>query len=169
MERPGILVLQHYKENRRKCSLEALRGRPGIEFRTIRPAYPNPRLAVDGGIVLALESPVLTRADGAVFAENSAARLIVVDGAWVKVRSVVRNIVPARPGVEVRFRSLPPGIVTAFPRQSKLFDDPEEGLSSLEALAAAFQLLGFPARDLLERYRWKEEFLDHNRELFRAS
>lgn len=163
---PNVLVLQHYKENRRKCSLEPLRGRSDVEFRRIFPEYPNPDLVVDGGIVLAVDSPVLDPRDRVVFDRARDARVIVVDGTWTKIQSVVANIVPSRDDAPLIFRSLPEGIVTAYPRRSKLREDPEEGLASIEALVAALHVLGRDWEGLLDGYRWADAFLDANRELF---
>ena len=45
------------------------------------------------------------------------------------------------------------------PRVSKVFDDPDRGLASIEALYVARRLLGDDDRDLLHGYHWKDEFL----------
>jgi ribosome biogenesis protein Tsr3 len=58
-------------------------------------------------------------------------------------------------------RRLPP-LVTAYPRKSKLFEDPERGLASIEALYAALVLLGNLRPDLLADYRWAKEFVERN-------
>ncbi len=162
---PPILILQHYRENQRKCSVEALRGRDGVEFRTIEPVYPNPSLVVDGGIVLAIDAPTLAPADRGLLESDPRAALIVVDGTWTKIRSVVANIRPRDDGTRLERRSLPPGLRTAYPRRSKLRDDPPAGLASLEALVAALAMLGYGWRGLLEGYRWRKEFLELNREV----
>jgi pre-rRNA-processing protein TSR3 len=52
--------------------------------------------------------------------------------------------------------------VTAYPRRSRTFTDPERGLASIEALFAALALLGEPRRELLDGYRWAAEFLAAN-------
>ena len=61
-------------------------------------------------------------------------------------------------------RSLP-GLQTAYPRSSKIFDDPEGGLASIEALWAAYHLMGRPTDGLLDHYRWAEQFLAANSDL----
>lgn len=165
--RPGVLVLQHYKENLRKCSLRVQRSRADFEFRTIEPVYPNRGLIIDGGVVLTLDAPVLNSDDRALFDARPENRLIVIDGTWTKIRSMVKNIVAKKDASTVDYRSLPDSLVTAYPRRSKLYDDPEGGLSTLEALVAAYHLLGYPALDLLEEYRWKNEFLERNHDFFR--
>ena len=55
-------------------------------------------------------------------------------------------------------RSLPKGLVTAYPRVSKVFEDPREGLASIEALSLAQKLMGHDDLSLLDNYRWKEAF-----------
>ena len=57
-------------------------------------------------------------------------------------------------------RRLPP-LRTAYPRSSRHFD-PDDGLASIEAVYAALRLTGHDGGDLLDRYRWKAEFLDLN-------
>jgi len=61
-------------------------------------------------------------------------------------------------------RSIPPGFVTVYPRRSKTFDDPANGLASVEALFAASAVLGEENPKLLEGYLWKEQFLEGNRQ-----
>ena len=58
-------------------------------------------------------------------------------------------------------RSLPP-LLTAYPRKSQVFEDPERGLASIEALYAAVRILYGPRPELLEGYRWGDEFLRMN-------
>ena len=48
---------------------------------------------------------------------------------------------------------------TAYPRVSKVFDDPQQGLASIEALYLAKRLLGDDDASLLDGYHWREEFL----------
>ena len=64
------------------------------------------------------------------------------------------------------FREVPPrclhGYQTAYPRRSKRGTDPENGLASIEALFVAYYLLGRPTDELLQHYRWAEDFLRLN-------
>ena len=77
---------------------------------------------------------------------------------------MARRIV-GEPGA-LHHRSLPDGIRTAYPRRSKLFDDPEGGLASVEALFAATAIVGIPRFDLLDHYRWADQFLELNAKRF---
>jgi pre-rRNA-processing protein TSR3 len=67
----------------------------------------------------------------------------------------------SRPFLNVPTRSLH-GYKTAFPRRSKLYVDPDNGLATVEALYLAHHILGRPTDGLLEHYRWAEEFLRMN-------
>ncbi len=173
---PPILVLQHFKENLRKCSLTHLRGHPRIEFRTVRPDGKGPEWEVRGGTVLRVEAPPLLAADRRVFDRIPGAQLILVDGNWSKVPALLKNLRISRSGgsageevpfeERLLFRSLPGGIATAYPRCSKRGGDPENGLASVEALVAALHLLGYPALDLLDGYYWKRRFLELNPRFF---
>lgn len=174
---PSILVFQHYKENLRKCSLAHLRSHPALEFCRVKPDRDLEIVrSVRRGVVLAVgDHPTLDPADRLALDPGAGARLVVVDGTWTKVRSIItalaeipsrvrRRPEPATSGL--RLRALPAGLETAYPRRSKLTDDPDRGLASVEALVAALHLLGYPALDLLDGYHWKREFLHLNREFF---
>ena len=64
------------------------------------------------------------------------------------------------------FEDVPPrslrGWRTAYPRVSKRGTDPDNGLASVEALFAAYHLLGRPTAGLLDHYRWAAQFLAAN-------
>ena len=51
---------------------------------------------------------------------------------------------------------------TAYPRSSKLFDDPDAGLATIEAIFAAYVALGRDTSGLLDSYHWSDEFLALN-------
>jgi pre-rRNA-processing protein TSR3 len=81
--------------------------------------------------------------------------LLLIDGAW---RHAAR--------MERYFQLVPPrtlrGFHTAYPRVSKLFQDPSSGLASVEALYIAYRILGRPTAGLLEKYYWRDNFLKLN-------
>ncbi|MCZ6598839.1 MAG: DUF367 domain-containing protein [Planctomycetota bacterium] len=141
-----VLVLRDPRESRRKCSLTPLRGREGIDF----VAYDRDRrLPAAGRILLHPEGEELSSAD-------RGRDLLLVDCAWRRVEKLLRTV-----DGELRARRLPP-LVTAYPRRSVVFEDPEHGLASVEALYAASCILGDPRPDLLDGYFWAEEFLRLN-------
>jgi pre-rRNA-processing protein TSR3 len=160
-----VLILHFHKENPRKCSAEALRGRPDVEMRVVRPGaggnYPPTDLA--GGILLAVGAPTLSREDRAILDEDTGRRLVIIDANWVKVPIVLRTLAPRGPLVR---RTLPREIVTAYPRKSKVREDPAGGLATVEAVAAALAILGAPDPTVLDGYRWAEEFVGKNAWLF---
>ena len=64
-------------------------------------------------------------------------------------------------------RSLPP-LPTAYPRKSSTFEDPEQGLASIEALYAAQWYLGQAKPEWLADYHFREDFLELNPHLAEA-
>lgn len=146
---PHILILRDPRESARKCSLTPLRGQEGVKF---VPYAANQRLDAGGRILLCTDGELLSEAD-------SGRDLFLIDCNWRKVdklrRTVDGDLIPRR---------LPP-LKTAYPRTSKGYEDPAEGLASIEALYAATALMGEPNAQLLEAYRWREEFLAANPDL----
>lgn len=141
---PTILVV-HPREKRSKCSIEPLRGRPGFVFWTFPDRGTEP---LDRYVRIGLGGPPLSLAD-------AGRGLLLLDGTW----HLARRMEPQYASLPVR--SLPP-VRTAYPRSSKLFDDPHEGLATIEALYVAHHILGRDTDGLLDHYRWKQEFLERN-------
>ncbi|MBU0995665.1 MAG: DTW domain-containing protein [Proteobacteria bacterium] len=140
-----VHIVVHTSENKKKCSVEPLRGKDGFRF------YPFPlnqdvdfsncfRLGI-GGKNLSVSDALMG--------------LVVLDGTW-RHAGVMENIFPDLP-----VRSLS-GWQTAYPRVSKLYEDPDTGLATIEAIFAAFVLTGRKTEGLLEHYFWKEKFLRLN-------
>ncbi len=155
-----VLVLQHYKENPKKCTVTPIRKHPMVEVKVVRPARGGyPPLKIEGGILLAVGAPPLVPEDRAHLGSGSGKRLVVIDANWVKVPRIIRSLRPREPLIG---RSLPSEIQTAYPRRSKLFRDPPEGLATVEAIAAALAILGESDSTLLEGYPWAERFLELN-------
>ena len=103
---------------------------------------------LDGYVRLGLGGPQLTPADA-----NQG--LLILDGTWRYAAAMERDY------ADVPVRSL--GVwQTAYPRTSKLFEDPAAGLATIEALVAAYVQMGRPIEGLLESYQWKAEFLERN-------
>ena len=141
---PPTLVLTHRKEKRSKCSLEPLRGRPDLEFVWFSSGR---SLDLTGYLRLAVDGPVLRPSD----ARHG---LLLIDGTWRLAERMHHHLVHIPP------RSLQG--CTAYPRVSKLFQDPPEGLASVEALFVAYRILGRRTNGLLDGYHWAEEFLRRN-------
>jgi pre-rRNA-processing protein TSR3 len=143
---PDVLILRDPKESAHKCSLTPLRGLPDIRFVEHRAER---RIDAAGRILLHAEGELLSAAD----ADSS---LFLIDCSWRRVTKL-----QARVDGDPVLRRLPP-LLTAYPRKSSTFEDPEQGLASVEALYAALAILGRPRPELLADYRWADEFLRLN-------
>jgi pre-rRNA-processing protein TSR3 len=142
---PPTIIVRHTHENPRKCSVLPLRGRSDVLFLNY-PVKECPPL--DGYIRLAAEGPPLS-------ADDVQSGILLLDGSWRWAAAMTRD-----------FSAVPPrslhGWHTAYPRVSKLGTDPDNGLASIEALFAAYHLLGRPTAGLLDHYYWGEDFLRAN-------
>lgn len=144
MTSPPTLILVHPRERKAKCTVRPLKGTPGIEFRQFPLKQPIP----EGYVRLGLGGPLLS-------AEDQASGLLILDGTWRWAGRMEAEL------AAIPVRSLPP-LQTAYPRTSKVFDDPQDGLATVEALYAALTLLGRPTEHILDHYHWREEFLRLN-------
>ena len=137
-------VIRHLKERLSKCSLRFLHERPEIEFLRARPGF---TFDATGFTVLAVDAEPLSRAD-------AVRPLLLLDSTWRWLPQLNACILG-----EPVHRSIPKSVRTAYPRTSKLWDDPEAGLASVEALYMARRLLGDDDPTLLDGYHWRDEFL----------
>jgi pre-rRNA-processing protein TSR3 len=144
-DHPLTVIVRHPRERPSKCSVYPLRDHPGLIFLEYPLAAPP---GLDGYVRLAVEGPALSAAD-------AACGLLILDGSWrwTEVMTKAFAFVPPR--------SLQ-GYRTAYPRVSKLYVDPAEGLATVEALYLAHHLLGRPTAGLLDHYHWRAEFLRLN-------
>jgi pre-rRNA-processing protein TSR3 len=145
LEYPKTVLVIHPKEKRIKCSLEPLRGRPNLCFVDFPPQQ---SIELSGYVRLSIDGPPLTAAD-------AKSGILLIDGSWRHAAHMNEHFAGVPP------RSLT-GFRTAYPRISKLFDDPAEGLASIEALYIAYRVLGRPTDGLLDAYFWREQFLRLN-------
>jgi len=177
------VVIRHPKERISKCSLEPLRGRPDVHFFKGRPDF---RFDATGFVLLHTEGEVITPADAASVADGStppaetgvahpfglaASALemlpeafrelthrrrpfLLLDSTW----RLLPQLEACLTGIPLR-RRLPDGVRTAYPRVSKIAEDPTGGLASVEALYLARRLLGDDDPGLLVDYHWRDAFL----------
>ncbi|MFN0059309.1 MAG: hypothetical protein ACKVX7_12715 [Planctomycetota bacterium] len=138
------VIVRHYRENRKKCSVEALVHDVRFHFVSFRPGM---TLAVDGFTVLAIDGPELSPAD-------AGRPLVLLDSNWRHVDSMRRAL-----RGEFHPRSLSLKLTTSYPRVSKLGYDPNGGLASIEALYVALRILGRRDDRLLANYHWGASFL----------
>jgi pre-rRNA-processing protein TSR3 len=141
-----VLIYRDPRESTRRCSLTPLRGLPGLRFVEHRPPA---RLDVGERTLLHPEGELLTAAD-------ARRGLLLVDCAWRRVDPLLASL----DGTLHRRRL--PELTTAYPRRSKLFQDPAAGLASVEALYAALWILGEPRPELLAGYHFAAAFLEAN-------
>jgi pre-rRNA-processing protein TSR3 len=151
-DHPPTIIVVHRRENRRKCSVEPLREDPRFVFWTYPDAGPEP---LTGYVRLGLGGPILSDAD-------RACGLLVIDATWRLAERMHKQY------AHLPIRSLPP-CQTAYPRVSKVFDDPEAGLATIEAIYLANFLLGRDTSALLDDYRWRDDFLQKNAGLLQSS
>lgn len=145
---PPTTILRHRRENLKKCSLRGLEGRKDIHFFT----YPKDALPdLSGYVVLTFDAPELSQ-------EDAGRGLFLIDGTW-KYAEKMAKIVPHERLIP---RSLPSSLRTAYPRRQDDCPDPDRGLASVEALYAAYHILGRDTTGLLDHYYWKDRFLELN-------
>ncbi len=137
-------VIRHAKERIAKCSLRFLHDRPEMTFLRARPGF---TFDATGFLLLAVEAPPLSVAD-------AGHPLLLLDSTWRWLPQLRSHVT----GVPIE-RSIPGHVVTAYPRTSKVFEDPTAGLASIEALYLARALLGDRDPSLLTGYHWQEGFL----------
>ena len=141
-----VLILRDPKESWKRCSLAPLRGRQDVRFVTFRPEL---ELDVTGRVLLDPHAPMLSAVD-------VGRPLFLIDSSWRRLPVLRRAVVG-----DFVARSLP-ALPTAYPRNSSTFEDPEQGLASIEALYAAQWYLGQAKPEWLDGYHFREAFLELN-------
>ena len=150
---PEILLIRLRKESLKKCSLTPLRERHDLPIQWF---HCNIGDEIDVG------TATLLHPDGEPLSPADAGRpLLLVDSSWRDLPRVLETV-----SGDFQKRCLPKNLQTAYPRKSKLFEDPETGLAGIEALHAALTLLGKRDDSLLEGYYWASAWLQSNSELF---
>lgn len=137
------IIVRHRRENLKKCSLRGLEGRDDLLFFK----YPGCTLPdLSNYFLLSLDGPLLEK--------DETRGMMLLDGTW-RLAKVMEENLP----LPVNRRSLPP-LKTAYPRRQ----DEAMGLATVEALYAAYFIMGREASALLDNYYWKEDFLLKNME-----
>lgn len=139
----SIAVIRHPKERRSKCSLTPLEGRTDVRFLKARDGW---EFDITGYTVLALGAPELS-------VEDAGRPLLLLDSTW----RLLPQLEACLKGEGVR-RTLP-AVATAYPRVSKIDQDPNGGLASVEALYLARLMLGERDDSLLQSYYWRDSFI----------
>jgi len=144
-QRLPTIIVAHPKERRKKCSVEALRNRAGFVFWKYPKFGPE---SLENYVQLGFGARQLSPAD----ADRG---LLILDGTWRYAATMQASF------VDVSVRSLTT-CKTAYPRVSKLFDEPPGGLATIEAIYVAHKLIGRDTNGLLSDYIWADEFLRIN-------
>lgn len=144
---PPTVIVIHPRERRSKCSVEPLRGKEDFVFWKFPERGPEP---IDGYIRLGMNGPKLS-------ADDASHGLLVLDGTW----RLAQKMEPFFDELPVRTL---PAWETAYPRVSKVFNDPMGGLATIEAIFAAHTILGKDTSGLLDNYYWAEQFLELNQD-----
>jgi pre-rRNA-processing protein TSR3 len=145
---PPTVIVVHPKERRSKCTVEHLRRDPRFVFHR----FPSRPQNLNGYVQLGLGGPELS-------IDDASRGLLVLDGTWRWVEQMAPDF------ADVPIRSLPP-LRTAYPRNSKLFTDPPQGLATIEAIYAALSILGRDTSQLWGSYSWADEFVRRNSAAF---
>ena len=143
------LVIRHRKENLKKCSLTGLEPREDFTF--FRYPLNNLSAELNTYCLLGMEGEPLT-------AEDRHLGLLLVDGTWRYAQKMEKWVLEQCP--QITRRTLSGNWRTAYPRCQSCCPDPERGLASVEALYAAYNILGYSTEGLLDHYHWKERFLE---------
>ncbi len=151
MPSPTIIVV-HPKERASKCTVAPLKGREGFVFWKFPKRGPEP---LDNYVRLGMGGPLLSPLD-------ADCGLLVLDGTWKWAERMESEF------ADLPVRSLPDW-KTAYPRVSKVHEDPNNGLATIEAIFAAYIHLGRSTESLLDEYHWADQFLALNQELIRDS
>lgn len=147
MDFPPTVILRHRRENLKKCSLRGLESRPDMRFLS----YPqDPLPLLPNYIMLSFDGPLLSH-------DDCHRGLFILDATWRYAEVMGRYIDRQLPHIEKR--SLPSFLKTAYPRRQDDCADPQRGLASVEALYAAYFLMGRNLDGLLDFYYWQEQFV----------
>ncbi|BBM84095.1 hypothetical protein [Candidatus Uabimicrobium amorphum] len=145
-------IIRHEKESKKKCTIYPLKYREDLRF-------------INANFIdnYDYEGYVLLHVDGEPLSVNDKDKpLLLVDASWRWADRIFTS---------EKINSLPRrsicGFVTAYPRKSNFYDDPDTGLASVEALYIASLMRGKEDLSLLDHYYWKQEFLEKNVEVIR--
>lgn len=146
---PPTVILRHKRENLKKCSLRGLEERSDMRFYT----YPTDSLPdLSTYVLLGMDAPVLSK-------DECLKGIFLIDATWRYAEVMLKRFKEPYPFI---IRSLPSTFQTAYPRRQEDCPDPTKGLASIEALYLAYVILGRDPTGLLDRYHWKDKFLDLN-------
>jgi pre-rRNA-processing protein TSR3 len=149
-------ILMDRHENPRKCTILPQKARSDFRIRYFAGPQPIP----------AFEADCLLHIDGEDLADvkhGECGSVALIDCNWKKVEGALKKVVRPLP----RLVRIPEGFETAYPRRNKEGKDPEQGLATIEALFIAAAFLGTWDESILDKYHFKQAFLDRNEMLWK--
>ena len=149
-------ILMDKRENPRKCTIAPLKDRADFHIRYF--SHGRKISAFTATTLLHVEGELIQKAKS-----DDTVQLAVIDCNWRKVPSTLQRVALPLP----KLVRIPEGFVTAYPRANKEGKDPEHGLATIEALFLAAAFFGNWDESLLEKYYFKDLFLQKNSEMFR--
>ena len=144
-----VVIIKDYHENEKKCSVLPMRSRSDFEF-----------INRDNFDVSDFSGLTLLHPEGEPVKKLSKDEmLLLVDSNWRKARKMYSRLEQKYPNMKKVSIS---GFVSGYPWKK---GRPENGLCSIEVLFAAFLLAGICDKTLFESYRYKDKFLELNKEI----
>lgn len=141
------IILRHYKEKLKKCSLTGLELRKDFLFYTYPKSSPK---HLDNYCLLSFDGPPLSEKDADL-------GIYLIDGTWRYAEKMEKTLPQ-----NIEKRSLPHHFRTAYPRRQTGCQESSRGLASIEALYIAFCLTNRSVDGLLDHYHFKDAFLELN-------
>ena len=156
--KPGLKfeILMDRKENPRKCTILPQKAREDFTIRYFAGGRP----------IRAFQADCLLHIDGedlSLLKNVQVSSVGLIDCNWKKVTGCLQKLVKPLP----RLVSFPQGFKTAYPRRNAEGKDPDGGLATIEALFIAAAFLGFWDETLLDKYHFKDAFLEMNTALWK--
>ena len=140
------------RENKRKCSIHPLKDRQKLLFINSW-NLPDPATDWTDYLLLHVEGRELT-------ADDYRRPVLLIDASWKRALFLAE-----KPLIECLEKRSLSGFISCYPRTSKYYRMPDQGLASVEALYAAHLIQGREDPTLLDHYRWKEDFLVGNHKI----
>lgn len=151
-------VLIDHGETSNKCTILPVWYRDDLSIRKFRRGRTIPGLKAD----------ILLHPDGVSLAELASANIHVeslatIDCIWRRLDPIMGWLEKPLP----QLVKIPDGFVTAYPRLSRLGNDPSGGLATIEAVFIAAAFVGNWDTSLLAEYYFGERFIQMNERRFR--
>ena len=148
-------IIVDHNETKKQCTILPLSDRPDFLIRRYKPNKPLSPLNAD--VLLHPEGTPLN-----LIPNQNTKTLAALDCIWRRLEAITNSLKPSLPTLV----SIPEGFVTAYPRKSRDGSDPTAGLATIEALFIAAAFLGQWDQTLLDKYYFKDSFLEKNRHTF---